>query len=346
MKQLHKRFKTEQVKELLKKYERGVIKREALEEVLGIKRTHFFRLLKAYRADGGKFRIEYKKREATNEISENIEELISEELRGQKELIENLQTPTRRYNYSWAEQEIFRKHKVEVSRQTIVNRAKLWGYYKSRVKSKQLHERVVNTNNIGELIQHDSSHHLFAPFAAKKWYLITSIDDYSRLMLEARFIEAERSIEHIKSLERVFTKHGFPLKYYSDNHSIFRYVAGRDEMLLHQNHYIETDGIDTQWLAVLKECGVKQSYALSPQAKGKIERPYQWVQDHIVRRCYGDKVVSIYDGQQILNEEVKQYNFKRVHSTTGEVPYSSFKKRKKREMTYLESFISQNLSYL
>jgi hypothetical protein len=73
-------------------------------------------------------------------------------------------------------------------------------------------------------------------------------------MLEARFIEAESSIEHIKSLERVFTNHGFPLSYYSDNHSIFRFVAGRDDMLLHKNAYVQTDGVDTQWLQVLKEC--------------------------------------------------------------------------------------------
>jgi hypothetical protein len=167
------------------------------------------------------------------------------------------------------------------------------------------------------------------PGASKKWYLITSIDDFSRLMLEARFIEAESSIEHIKSLERVFTNHGVPFSYYSDNHSIFRFVAGRDDMLLHKNSYIETDGINTQWLQVLKEFNVKQLYALSPQAKGKIERPYQWLQDHIVRRCFSDKVVAISDAQQILTEEIKQYNFKRIHSTTGEVPYYRFHRAKK-----------------
>jgi hypothetical protein len=148
-------------------------------------------------------------------------------------------------------------------------------------------------------------------------------------MLEARLIEAESSIEHIKSLERVFTHHGFPLSYYSDNHSIFRFVAGRDDMLLHKNSYIETDGIDTQWLQVLKECNVKQRYALSPQAKGKIERPYQWIQDHLVRRCVSDKITSIKDGQQVLNEEVKLYNYKRIHSVTGEVPYFRFQRAKK-----------------
>jgi hypothetical protein len=339
MAQIHKKFSSEQVKEILCKYERGLLTRVAVEGFLEIRRSRFFDLLKRYRGDKESFNIDYNRVVNTNGLEVGVDGLILNELKEQKELIDNPQIPTRRYNYSWASQEILRKHKIEVCRQTIINRAKLWGYYKSRNKAKQAHDRVIYTNNIGELIQHDSSHHLFAPFANVKWYLITSIDDYSRLLLEARFIETESSIEHIKSLERVFTHHGFPLKYYSDNHSIFRFVAGRDEMLLHKNAYVETDGIDTQWLQVLKECGVKQNYALSPQAKGKIERPYQWVQDHIIRRCFSDKVISISDGQQILNEEVKQYNFKRIHSTTGEVPYYRFQKAKKEGNNLFRQFV-------
>jgi hypothetical protein len=138
-------------------------------------------------------------------------------------------------------------------------------------------------------------------------------------MLEARF-----SIEHIKSLERVFMQHGFPYSYYVDNHSIFRFVAGRDDMLFHKSYYVQTDGVDTQWQQVLKDCGVQKRNALSAQAKGKVERPYQWIQDHIVRRCVSDRVTSMSDGQKILNEEVKEYNYKRIHSTTAEVPYYRF----------------------
>jgi hypothetical protein len=338
MKQLHKRFATEQVKELLGKYENGNIEREALEKVLGIGRAHFFRLLKEYRNDKNSFSIDYKRKSNPNELGNEYDDLILKELKVQNELIKDIQIPIYRYNYSYLSQEINQKYGVRISAPTIINRAKKWGYYKNRQKAQKVHDRVVYTNNIGELIQHDSSYHLFAPFACKKWYLITSIDDFSRLMLEARFIEAESSIEHIKSLERVFTNHGFPLSYYSDNHSIFRFVAGRDDMLLHKNAYVQTDGVDTQWLQVLKECNVKQHYALSPQAKGKIERPYQWIQDHIVRRCFSDKITSIHDGQELLNQEVKLYNYKRIHSSTGEVPSYRFQNAKKENKNLFRTF--------
>jgi hypothetical protein len=289
-----------------------------------------------YRRNEQNFDITYKRTIKPRQLDAGYDDFIRQELQEQYELIK--MGATFRYNYSYAAKQISRKHKVEISDQTVMNRAKQWGYYKERRKSQNKHDSLVITNNTGKLIQHDSSHHLFAPLAGKKWYLITSLDDFSRLMVEARFVEAESSMEHIKSLERVFTNHGFPYSYYTDSHSIFRFVAGRDDMLFHKNYYVPNDGVDTQWLQVLKECGVIRRNALSPQAKGKIERPYQWLQDHIVRRCMSDKVTSISQGQKILNEEVQFYNYKRIHSTTGEIPYYRFQRAKREGNNLWRSF--------
>jgi hypothetical protein len=197
MKQLDKKYETEQVKELLGKYERGRIKREALEEVLEISKAHFFRILKEYRKKGEGYRKEYKRKIKTNKVEEGIDELIHKELEEQRELIKDRGVRVYRYNYSYAVGEILREYGKKVSVETIINRAKEWGYYKSRRSCRRVHDREVNTNKIGKMIQHDSSHHLFAPYGSKKWYLITSIDDYSRMLLEARFVEAESSVEHI-----------------------------------------------------------------------------------------------------------------------------------------------------
>jgi len=46
MTQIHKKFSSEQVKEILGKYEKGLLAREAVEELLEIKRSRFFYLLK------------------------------------------------------------------------------------------------------------------------------------------------------------------------------------------------------------------------------------------------------------------------------------------------------------
>ena len=57
-----------------------------------------------------------------------------------------------------------------------------------------------------------------------KWYLITTIDDHSRRSLHGDLGDKESSWTRIVAQKAVLTRLGRPLKYYVDNHSIFRYV--------------------------------------------------------------------------------------------------------------------------
>ena len=136
-----------------------------------------------------------------------------------------------------------KKYHQEVSLSTIINRAKREGFYKAKKQEKKAHDREVSTQYIGQLIQHDSSHHKFSPYADERWCLITSLDDYSRLLLYARMVERELSWHHIVALEYVFLTYGIPFRYYVDSHSIFRFVQGRDSMW--RKHYLVTDEADT-----------------------------------------------------------------------------------------------------
>jgi len=69
------------------------------------------------------------------------------------------------------------------------------------------------------------------------------------------------------------------------------------------------------------DCNIKVTYALSPQAKGKIERPYGWLQDRLIITCVRENITDIKKAQIILNREIQRYNYRQVHSTTQEVPY-------------------------
>jgi hypothetical protein len=75
--------------------------------------------------------------------------------------------------------------------------------------------------------------------------------------------------------------------------------------------------------------GVDASFALSPEAKGKVERPYRWLQDRIVRTCAIEKLATIEEVRAVLKEELNRYNNHQVHSTTGEVPSIRFEKARK-----------------
>ncbi|MFH1798051.1 MAG: hypothetical protein ABH844_01730, partial [Candidatus Omnitrophota bacterium] len=126
------------------------------------------------------------------------------------------------------------------------------------------------------------------------------------------------------------------LSYYVDCHAIFRFVRGRDE--IHYRHHLKTDEAIPQWKQVLDDCRVKTTYALSPQAKGKIERPYRWIQDHLVRICMREGIKDIKHGSEVLKQEINEYNHKRVHSTTKEVPYIRFQKARRAGQTLFREF--------
>ena len=318
MAQLHRKFTDEQVKELIEKYLRKEVGRNYLQEILGINKTRFFALVKLYRDNPVAFSIQYERNGRTRAIPEGVEKNILKELSVEKRLIEDKDIPIRSYNYSYIKDRLEKDYKQVVSLPTIIDRAKKNGFYLRKPK-RTIHDREVLTNYAGELIQHDSSYHLWAPKSGEKWYLITSLDDFSRYILYAKLLKRETSWVHILSLESLILKHGLPFSYYVDSHSIFRFVQGRDS--LWRKHHLLTDEADPQWKQVLNDCNVKIVYALSPQAKGKIERPYQWLQDRLVRTCVREDVSDIRDAQKILSQEIHRYNYRRVHSTTQEVPY-------------------------
>lgn len=337
MVQLHKKFTDEQVKDLMKRYLNKELKSEHIQEMLRIKRRQFFKLLKVYRQNPQTFSIQYTRIVKTRIIDPKIEKNILKELKSTKSFIDDKDMPIRFYNYTFIKKDLETRHHQKVALSTIIAHAKKNGFYINRTKDHKTHDREVITNHVGELTQHDSSFHRWSPYVEEKWYLITSLDDYSRFILYAMLVPKESAWAHIQALQTVFLKFGLPLKFYVDSHSIFRFVRGRDE--LHYQHHKLTDEVNPQWKQVLNDCQVEVIYALSPQAKGKIERPYQWLQDHIVRICARDNIKTIAPANQVLFREVHQYNYKWVHSTTKEIPYFRYQRALKEKKSVLRQFI-------
>jgi hypothetical protein len=335
MPQLHKKFTDAQVKDLLERYVRKEVKRRYLQEILGIGQTRFFALLDAYRKDPASFSIQYPKKIGTRAIPTAVEHNILKELSIEKKLIQNKDTTVRSYNYSYIRDQLFQQYRQKVSVPTIIDRAKTYGFYLGKHK-KSAHDREVLTRYAGELIQHDSSFHLWAPSSNERWHLITSLDDFSRFILYAALLKQESSWAHILSLQTVFLKYGLPYQYYVDSHSIFRFVERRDSFWYRHHHM--TDQFDPQWKQVLSDCQVKVIYALSPQAKGKIERPYRWLQDRLVRTCVRANVTRIQEARGFLAQEIDRYNYRQVHSTTREVPYYRFQRALREKKSLFREF--------
>lgn len=322
MKHIRKRFSIEQIKILFAAYLKRRMTRKEVEEELGIGKTRFFALLKLYKNDPAIFSVSYH-RFTPPKLTHQTSAAIEQGLLFEKALIQNPNLPITTYNYSALRDRLREKQGIDVSLTTIIRKAKILDCYQPRRKH-AVHDREVLTTAIGALIQHDSSNHQWSPYASSKWKLITSLDDFSRMLLYADFVSSETTWTHMQAVQTLTQIYGYPLRYYVDQLRVFRFVQGRDSIW--RKHILQTDDVDPQWRKMMRIVGVDVIYALSAPAKGKIERPYRWLQDRIVRTCALENITTVEGARQVLKHEVNRYNTKQVHSTTKEIPAIRFAK--------------------
>src|SRR5258708_455531 len=129
MEQLHTRLSDEQVRLIMKNYCEGNVSRQDAQETLGIGKSHFFALLKTYRADPNKFSVSYE-RSTPSRISTETDRAIRQELQREKKLVEDERLPISSYNYS-ALRDRLKKKGMQVSVPTIIKRAKEQDCYRA-----------------------------------------------------------------------------------------------------------------------------------------------------------------------------------------------------------------------
>jgi hypothetical protein len=99
----------------------------------------------------------------------------------------------------------------------------------------------------------------------------------------------------MRGLRHYVGEHGVPLALYSDRHSIF----GKHD---------PEDPTPTQFERAARELGIEPILALTPQAKGRVERAFQTLQDRWVKalRLAGCKTLE--EANALLPQLVQRYN--------------------------------------
>jgi len=124
----------------------------------------------------------------------------------------------------------------------------------------------------GELVQMDTSIHDWTEGRGEPMVLVNMIDDATSRVLSG-FYEGETVEAHFDLLGRWLQRYGRPVALYTDRDSIFAYQdKGRGD----------PNGL-TQFGRALAELGIELILARSPQAKGRVERFFETVQDRWVK---------------------------------------------------------------
>ena len=186
-----------------------------------------------------------------------------------------------------------RKVSVETLRQWMIAD----GLWKPKArKQARIHQRRPRRPCRGELVQIDGSPHDWFEDRGPRCTLIVFIDDATSELMALRFAPAETTQAYMETLDGYLQQHGRPVALYSDKHSIFR--------VNHPDH----EGELTQFTRALKTLDIEPIHANSPQAKGRVERANQTLQDRLVKELRLRGISDIESANAFLPEFIKGYN--------------------------------------
>lgn len=124
----------------------------------------------------------------------------------------------------------------------------------------------------GEMIQIDGSPHDWFEGRGEYCTLLVFIDDATGRLTQLHFAPTETTLGYMRVLHDHILAHGVPVALYSDKHSIFRINAKEAD-----------PEAETQFSRAARELGIECIHAHSPQAKGRVERANQTLQDRLVK---------------------------------------------------------------
>ena len=161
-------------------------------------------------------------------------------------------------------------------------------------------------------MQIDGSHHPWLEERGPKLVLLLAVDDATGVVAQAVFHTGEDTRGYLVLLEGLVRQWGIPLALYSDRHAAFKYNARQAPVLAES----------TQFARVMRELGIRQIYALSPQARGRVERMGSTLQDRLVTELRLAGAATIQEANDVLQQ-----------SCPGSTPSSPWPRNSPRKLT-------------
>lgn len=184
---------------------------------------------------------------------------------------------------------------VESVRQLMIAEG-LWKPHKlKKIVAHQLRERRAC---FGELVQIDGSPHDWFEGRVAACVLLVFIDDATGQLLQLRFADNESFFSYSQAAADYFQRQGKPVALYSDKHGVFRVnqtSVGAGEAL-------------TQFGRAMQDLDIQIICANTPQAKGRVERVIQTLQDRLPKEMRLRQISSREAGQAYLPEFRADFN--------------------------------------
>jgi transposase len=285
---------------VLSHLESGALINAAASELLGISKRQLQRLHKAYRDEGVAGLVHGNRgRPAHNavdaEVAARVVELARDKYTG--------------FNHQHLTEMLAENHGIELSRPTVRRILLAAGISSPRRRRPPRHRRRRDRYpREGMLLQLDASRHDWLEGRGPYLSLVGCIDDATGKVPSACFREQEDAQGYFIVMRETVSKLGIPIAVYADRHSIF--FQGKEVQLrkLSLEEQLAAQRDPTQFGRLMNELGVQLIHALSPQAKGRIERLWGTFQDRLASELRLAGAANCEQANQVLQRFLPRHN--------------------------------------
>ncbi len=262
----------------------------AAADLLGLTIRQVKRLLAAYRIDGAASVISKKRGQPSNRrLNADLE----------AHALDLIQARYADFGPTFAHEKLTEVHgltlSVETVRQLMIS-VRLWR--PKQASQPVVHQLRPRRTCFGELVQIDGSPHAWFEDRGPVCTLLVFIDDATSHLLELQFAFGETTCAYFTAVRHYLERYGKPLAFYSDRNGIFR---------INHPSALTGDG-QTQFGRAMTELGITLLCASTPQAKGRVERMNQTLQDRLVKELRLEGIASIPEAHAYLPTFMAAFN--------------------------------------
>jgi len=282
--------------ELVKKAIGKGIKQKKVGELIGISERQVRRIVRRVKAEGAEGIVHKLRGKRSNRRI------------GDKEKGEVIRIYRKRYEGfgpTLASEKLIENEGKKISDETL----RVWliesGDWKKRRGSRKHREWRERKSHCGEMVQMDGSQHDWLEGRGPKLVLMGYIDDATGRVY-GRFYDYEGTIPAMDSFWRYIRKYGIPQSVYLDRHSTYKQTRGKltieDELAGRE--------LVSEFERALKELEVEVIHANSPQAKGRVERLFNTLQDRLVKEMRLQGIKTKEEANEFLKGYLPLFNKK------------------------------------
>lgn len=217
----------------------------------------------------------------------NVEKFLQEDYNG--------------FGPTFATEKLFEINKIKIGKETvrsIMARIGTWEI-KQRKNGGFKHVWRARKDNYGEMQQFDGSYHIW--FGDEESCLLLSVDDATGKITHAVFDINESTKSVFSFWLGYFKKHGLPLSIYLDKFSTYK---------INHKNAVDNKDMLTQFERAMSQVDVRPITAHSPEAKGRVERMFQTLQDRLVKELKLAGITTADEANKFLETYIPKFNAK------------------------------------